>query len=84
MKIADAKKAGELIGKYNETADKLKSVRTKSVILAFGDEEAPRRDWLAFTLAETVADELRERTINSLILEMEKLKEQLVALGVEL
>lgn len=76
MKIADAKKVADLIDLLRDQQKQLEAVRNKPMELNFGG--------YTFHLAKKIEDDLRERIVLGQIIEVEKTKEELTKLGVEL
>lgn len=76
MKISDAKKVATLIELLNEHQKQLAAVTHKPMELNFGG--------YTFHLAKKIEDDLRERIKLGQILEVEKTREELTKLGVEL
>lgn len=88
MKIADFKSASKLVTEYNALADQLKQVRAETLFVCFGKmedtEPEASRKWLKYKMLPAIEAEFRERFVNSIILAMEKIKEKLTGMGVEL
>lgn len=76
MKIANVKKAHELIESYNAQMKRIKAVQSENMLINFGGFDV--------TVARSVEADLRMRIETNLILDLERTKSEMEALGVEL
>jgi hypothetical protein len=76
MKVSDLAIASKLLDKINERELWITAVRTGALEINFGG--------YAFTVAQATQDDLRQRILDQLLSEVEQLRAQAEALGVEL